>query len=182
MSQVVLIPLLFSFRIVNSISTRKNSLLCNGCKDGQRTNANQTLCLDNPILFLHWNEVMGIILSITSGLGLLITMYFCCIYFKYSHTPTIKATSTELSYVLLFGISCCFSCTYLYIAKPTNVLCLARVIMMGVTFSIFVGSLLTKTNRISRIFNRKLSDGAPSIFLNLKVNTLHVFYPDFIGQ
>ena len=45
--------------------------------------------------------------------------------------------------------------------------------MMGMTFSIYVGSLLTKTNRISRIFNRKLSDGAPSIFLNLKVGLLN---------
>ncbi|XP_072033630.1 metabotropic glutamate receptor 3-like [Amphiura filiformis] len=158
----------------NSISTQKNSLLCRSCKDGQRTNPNQTQCLDNPIIFLHWNETMGIILIISSGLGLIATIFCCVIYCKYSQTPTIKATSTELSCVLLFGIACCFSCTYLYIARPMDTVCIARVIMMGVTYSIYVGSLLTKTNRISRIFNRKLSDGAPSIFLNLKYQLLFI--------
>ena len=88
---------------------------------------------------------------------------------RHRNSATIKATSTELSYLLLLGIAMNYCCTFLFIATPTDIICSAKILVMGASFSVYVGALLTKTNRISRIFNRKLSDGAPSMFLNIQV-------------
>ncbi|XP_038050260.1 metabotropic glutamate receptor 3-like [Patiria miniata] len=155
-----------------SISVAQNSLQCTVCRDGERTNENQTSCLVNPIVYLEWDNAVAIVLVILTVLGLLATGFTLAVYIRHRNSATIKATSTELSYLLLVGIAMSYASTFLFIAMPTDEICNAKIVMVGISFAVYVGALLTKTNRISRIFNRKLSDGAPSMFLNIQYQLL----------
>lgn len=55
--------------------------------------------------------------------------------------------------MLLFGILLCYLNTFALLVKPTTATCISQRFGVGVGFSIIYGALVTKTNRISRIFD-----------------------------
>ena len=64
----------------------------------------------------------------------------------------VKASGRELSFVLLVGIFLCYTMTFLVVSKPNPITCGAQQFGIGLCFSITYASILTKTNRIARIF------------------------------
>ena len=64
-----------------------------------------------------------------------------------------QASGRELSFVLLGGILLCYLNTFALLAKPMILTCTIQRLGVGTGFSIIYGALLTKTNRISRIFD-----------------------------
>ena len=75
-------------------------------------------------------------------------------YTRFNKTPVIMASGRELCYVLLSGFICCYGMTFIMVAKPTVVTCTSLRLGLGLSLSICYAALFTKTNRISRIFNR----------------------------
>lgn len=63
----------------------------------------------------------------------------------------VKATTRELSFIILVGCILCFCSTYVIIAKPVIWTCYLGRIIPGVAFAMIYGALVTKTNRIARI-------------------------------
>jgi len=55
--------------------------------------------------------------------------------------------------VLLVGLLLCFSVTFLLLLRPSTIVCALQRFSIGMCFSIVYAALLTKTNRIQRIFN-----------------------------
>ncbi|KAK9406305.1 metabotropic glutamate receptor 3 [Crotalus adamanteus] len=68
-------------------------------------------------------------------------------------TPIVKASGRELCYILLTGVLMCYSMTFIFIAKPSTVVCTLRRLGLGTSFAVCYSALLTKTNRIARIFS-----------------------------
>ncbi|XP_077983055.1 metabotropic glutamate receptor 3-like [Glandiceps talaboti] len=155
----------------NSISNMVNSATCTVCENGQRTNINQTECITLPVDFVYLDDPVAIAFNITAGLCLLATAIVFFIFVKHNETPIVKATSVELSYCLLACIALCYANVCLILQKPSDFVCNAVVNSVGISFAAFVGTLITKTNRISRIFNRRLSAGSPS-YLSIKYQML----------
>ena len=81
------------------------------------------------------------------------TIYTIVIFVRFAQTPVIKAASRELSYFLLFGMCCCHLCAWPLVAKPSIITCLFIRIGVGLSLTICLAALLTKTNRLARIFN-----------------------------
>lgn len=67
--------------------------------------------------------------------------------------PQVRATGRELSYALLLGITLCFANTFILLQKPSLPMCTVQRFSVGMGFCIIYSALLTKTNRISRIFD-----------------------------
>lgn len=65
----------------------------------------------------------------------------------------IRATGRELAYVQLAGCLVCYSCAFILIARPSIFTCSLQRILIGLGFAMMYASLLTKTNRIARIFD-----------------------------
>lgn len=85
--------------------------------------------------------------------GIFLTFIVIYLFIKNHDTPLVRASGRELSYMLLFGILVCYFNTFALLAKPTVCSCIIQRFGIGVGFSIIYGALLTKTNRISRIFD-----------------------------
>lgn len=64
------------------------------------------------------------------------------------------ASGRELCYVLLSGVLSCYAMSFVILAKPTVETCAVMRIGLGLCLSICYSAIFTKTNRISRIFNR----------------------------
>jgi len=97
-------------------------------------------------------------------LGIIATIFVMATFIRYNDTPIVRASGRELSYVLLTGIFLCYIITFLMIAKPNVAVCSFRRIFLGLGMCISYAALLTKTNRIYRIFEQgKKSVTAPRL-------------------
>ncbi|CAH8467567.1 unnamed protein product [Schistosoma rodhaini] len=108
------------------------------------------------LLELHYIDIstwFAIVPITFSSLGILITGGVILTWVFYSDTPLIRATGRELAYVQLAGCLVCYSCAFILIARPSIFTCSLQRILIGLGFAMMYASLLTKTNRIARIFD-----------------------------
>ncbi|XP_033825915.2 metabotropic glutamate receptor 7-like [Periophthalmus magnuspinnatus] len=127
---------------------------CRLCSYNMRPNPNRTACQPIPIIKLEWHSPWAIIPVFLAMLGIIATIFVMATFVRYNDTPIVRASGRELSYVLLTGIFLCYIITFLMIAKPDVGVCAFRRIFLGLGMCISYAALLTKTNRIYRIFEQ----------------------------
>lgn len=141
-----------------------NEFTCKLCSYNMRPNANRTACQPIPIIKLEWHSPWAVIPVFLAMLGIIATIFVMATFIRYNDTPIVRASGRELSYVLLTGIFLCYIITFLMIAKPDVGVCSFRRIFLGLGMCISYAALLTKTNRIYRIFEQgKKSVTAPRL-------------------
>ena len=96
-----------------------------------------------------------------SFLGIGITVFVGVVFWSYNDTPIIKAAGRELSFVLLAGILLSFSVTFVIIAEPNPITCGIMRFFLGFCPTLCYAAIVTKTNRIARIFHPKPGNSAP---------------------
>uniref|UniRef100_A0A3B4GRD0 Metabotropic glutamate receptor 4-like n=1 Tax=Pundamilia nyererei TaxID=303518 RepID=A0A3B4GRD0_9CICH len=135
---------------------------CKMCRFDLRPNDNHTGCVPIPIIKLEWSSPWAVIPVLIAVFGIMATLLVVVTFVRYNDTPIVKASGRELSYVLLTGIFLCYATTFLMISAPDVFVCSLRRIFLGLGMSISYAALLTKTNRIYRIFEQgKMSVSAP---------------------
>lgn len=127
---------------------------CKLCSYNTRPSANRTSCQPIPIIKLEWHSPWAVIPVFLAMLGIIATIFVMATFIRYNDTPIVRASGRELSYVLLTGIFLCYIITFLMIAKPDVGVCSFRRIFLGLGMCISYAALLTKTNRIYRIFEQ----------------------------
>ncbi|XP_040907867.1 metabotropic glutamate receptor 7-like isoform X3 [Toxotes jaculatrix] len=127
---------------------------CRLCAYNMRPSPNRTTCQPIPIVKLEWHSPWAIIPVFLAMLGIIATIFVMATFVRYNDTPIVRASGRELSYVLLTGIFLCYIITFLMIAKPDVAVCAFRRIFLGLGMCISYAALLTKTNRIYRIFEQ----------------------------
>uniref|UniRef100_A0A2I2Z3G0 Glutamate metabotropic receptor 4 n=1 Tax=Gorilla gorilla gorilla TaxID=9595 RepID=A0A2I2Z3G0_GORGO len=135
---------------------------CKTCPYDMRPTENRTGCRPIPIIKLEWGSPWAVLPLFLAVVGIAATLFVVITFVRYNDTPIVKASGRELSYVLLAGIFLCYATTFLMIAEPDLGTCSLRRIFLGLGMSISYAALLTKTNRIYRIFEQgKRSVSAP---------------------
>ncbi|XP_032406281.1 metabotropic glutamate receptor 7-like [Xiphophorus hellerii] len=127
---------------------------CKLCAYNMRPGANRTSCRPIPIIKLEWHSPWAVIPVLLAMLGIIATIFVMATFVRYNDTPIVRASGRELSYVLLTGIFLCYIITFLMIAKPDVGVCSFRRVFLGLGMCISYAALLTKTNRIYRIFEQ----------------------------
>lgn len=97
-----------------------------------------------------WFAVVPMTLS---SIGICVTIGVILTWRIYSETPLVRATGRELAYVQLSGCLVCYATPFIILAKPSVLTCSMQRIFTGLGFAMMYASLLTKTNRIARIFD-----------------------------
>ena len=131
-------------------------LTCQTCKQGYKPNERRTECIQIPISYLTWSHGWSIVTLILACFGIIATTFVSTMFIIYHKHQVIKASSRELSAILLSGIMLCYLLPFFFIAKPAPWICAVRRFSVGFCFSLCYSALLVKTNRIHRIFNRKV--------------------------
>uniref|UniRef100_A0AAQ6A8K6 Glutamate receptor, metabotropic 8a n=1 Tax=Amphiprion ocellaris TaxID=80972 RepID=A0AAQ6A8K6_AMPOC len=135
---------------------------CELCPYEMRPDSNRTGCVPIPIIKLEWHSPWAIFPVFISMLGIIATSFVIVTFVRYNDTPIVRASGREMSYVLLTGIFLCYAITFLMIATPDVGVCSFRRIFLGLGMCFSYAALLTKTNRIHRIFEQgKKSVTAP---------------------
>uniref|UniRef100_UPI00398F3608 metabotropic glutamate receptor 2 n=1 Tax=Pristiophorus japonicus TaxID=55135 RepID=UPI00398F3608 len=126
---------------------------CVDCGPGRWPTEDLSSCYDLPEEYIKWEDAWAIGPITISCLGFISTLCVFAIFVKNNNTPVVKASGRELCYILLIGVLMCYSMTLIFIAKPSTAICTLRRLGLGSSFAVCYSALLTKTNRIARIFN-----------------------------
>ncbi|CAH0715917.1 unnamed protein product, partial [Brenthis ino] len=137
---------------------------CVECARGTLPDARRTLCAPIPELYLRPSSPAAIGAMTFSALGILFTTMVGGVWVARRGTPVVRASGRELSFVLLAGILMCYLVTFALVLRPTDILCSLQRFGTGFCFTVVYAALLTKTNRIARIFDAsKHSAKRPSL-------------------
>uniref|UniRef100_T1J4D3 G-protein coupled receptors family 3 profile domain-containing protein n=1 Tax=Strigamia maritima TaxID=126957 RepID=T1J4D3_STRMM len=127
---------------------------CTPCESGYAPTPDQYGCYKLPVEYIKWSSPWALVPIAFASLGITFTIFVLTIFIRYNTTPVIMASGRELCYVLLIGILLCYSTSFVVIAKPNAATCALLRVSLGLCLCICYAAILTKTNRISRIFNR----------------------------
>ncbi|XP_043493444.1 metabotropic glutamate receptor isoform X2 [Polistes fuscatus] len=130
-----------------------NEYTCMDCGPGSWPHADKRGCYHLPVKHIKWSSAFAIAPAVISCLGIAATLAVACLLFQHRDTPVVRASGRELTVVLLAGVLVCYLNTFLLLVRPTTVTCVLQRFGVGVSFSAVYGALLTKTNRIARIFD-----------------------------
>ncbi|XP_076124393.1 metabotropic glutamate receptor 6-like [Alosa pseudoharengus] len=139
---------------------------CDTCPFDMRPNQNRSGCRPTPIIKLEWSSPWAIIPVFLAVLGILATTGVIGTFIRFNDTPIVRASGRELSYVLLTGIFLIYLITFLMIAEPGAAVCGFRRLLLGLGMSISYSAMLTKTNRIYRIFEQGKKSVTPPKFIS----------------
>ncbi|KAM9534245.1 metabotropic glutamate receptor 7 isoform 6-T7 [Guaruba guarouba] len=157
-------PCCWHCELCDGYQYQADEVTCLLCSYSERPNENRTGCRSIPIVKLEWHSPWAVIPVFLAMLGIIATIFVMATFIRYNDTPIVRASGRELSYVLLTGIFLCYIITFLMIAKPNVAVCSFRRIFLGLGMCISYAALLTKTNRIYRIFEQgKKSVTAPRL-------------------
>lgn len=131
----------------------KDEYTCVDCGEGRWPFEDHLGCYDLEEQYMQWDSIYSLVPICLSGLGILVTGFVIITLIRYNETPVVMASGRELSYMLLSGCVFCYFMTFILILKPSPVVCAVQRFGVGFGFAIIYSSLLTKTNRISRIFD-----------------------------
>ena len=126
---------------------------CAKCDQLSEPNQNRTGCVQLPEEHIEIISFWFLIPATFCVLGILSTGFVLAVFIRYNNTPIIMASGRELCYLLLLGIILAYATALLMLMRPSPILCALVRLGVGVSLCFIYAGLLTKTNRIYRIFN-----------------------------
>ncbi|MFH4973537.1 hypothetical protein AB6A40_000246 [Gnathostoma spinigerum] len=124
---------------------------CQNCSLGYWPDDNRLSCHELPHEALSWSASGTVLALILASLGIVTTLLTTLVFIQHNHTPVVKSTTRELSYIILSGLLICYTTTFIILARPSFTSCFLTRTVPPIAFSIVYSALLTKTNRIARI-------------------------------
>uniref|UniRef100_A0A3Q4EH09 Vomeronasal 2, receptor 116 n=1 Tax=Mus musculus TaxID=10090 RepID=A0A3Q4EH09_MOUSE len=149
----------------NEISNETNVDNCVQCPEDQYANTEQNHCIRKAVVFLSYEEPLGVALSLLSLCFSAFTTVVLGIFVKHHNTPIVKANNRTLTYLLLISLIFCFLCPLLFIGHPNSATCILQQLTFGVVFTVSLSTVLAKTITVVLAFKIIASQRMMKYFL-----------------
>ncbi|CAD6192799.1 unnamed protein product [Caenorhabditis auriculariae] len=130
-----------------------NETSCEECPIGQVPDRTLHYCVEIPPVSMRWDTTWSLVPAIFAMLGIAATLFVLSVFLKYSNTPVIMASGRELCYCMMSGIGMCYVLTFFLVSQPTASTCASTRVLMGLSMSAIYAAIITKTNRLARVFS-----------------------------
>ncbi|XP_052039665.1 vomeronasal type-2 receptor 116-like [Apodemus sylvaticus] len=118
---------------------------CVKCPEDEYANINKTNCLKKVVIFLGYEEPLGMTLASLAVFFSFLAVFVLCVFLKHRDTPIVKANNETLTYVLLISLIFCFICSLFYIGYPSMIRCILQQTTFAIVFTVATSSVLAKT-------------------------------------
>ncbi|NP_001273283.1 G-protein coupled receptor family C group 6 member A isoform 2 precursor [Homo sapiens] len=113
-----------------------------------------TMCFEKEVEYLNWNDSLAILLLILSLLGIIFVLVVGIIFTRNLNTPVVKSSGgLRVCYVILLCHFLNFASTSFFIGEPQDFTCKTRQTMFGVSFTLCISCILTKSLKILLAFS-----------------------------
>uniref|UniRef100_A0A4W4FQA7 G-protein coupled receptors family 3 profile domain-containing protein n=1 Tax=Electrophorus electricus TaxID=8005 RepID=A0A4W4FQA7_ELEEL len=158
---------------VGEVSNQTDATECMTCPPEFWSNPKRDTCIPKLVEFLSYSDTMGITLLAMALLGSCATLAVALVFACKRHTPLVRASNSELSFLILSSLWLCFLCALAYIGQPTPWLCQLRHTAFGVAFCLCLSCILGKTMVVLMAFKATLpGSNVMSWFGPLQLRTL----------
>ncbi len=104
---------------------------CMPCAPGQWPSPDLTGCYDLPEDYIMWEDAWAIGPISIACVGFICTLMVFVVFIRHNDTPLVKASGRELCYILLLGVFMSYVMTFIFIAKPSPIVCTLRRLGLG---------------------------------------------------
>jgi peptidoglycan/LPS O-acetylase OafA/YrhL len=105
--------------------------------------------------FVRWSDAIAQAFAAVIILGMIMVFVVAALVIKNRENKIIKSIAPEFCMVILLGANLLLLSILMFIGRPTQGLCFARLILPCIGFVMLYGTLVVKTFRIYRIFENK---------------------------
>ncbi|XP_011857732.1 PREDICTED: G-protein coupled receptor family C group 6 member A isoform X2 [Mandrillus leucophaeus] len=127
-------------------------LLCNN--ETHWAPVRSTVCFEKEVEYLNWNDSLAILLLILSLLGIIFVLVVGIIFTRNLNTPVVKSSGgLRICYVILLCHFLNFASTSFFIGEPQDFTCKTRQTLFGVSFTLCISCILTKSLKILLAFS-----------------------------
>ncbi|XP_063061378.1 extracellular calcium-sensing receptor-like [Engraulis encrasicolus] len=127
------------------ISNKTGAIECTRCPEQFWSNDRRTQCILKKEEFLSFSEPLGIILTVLSISGAVLTTIVLLTFILHRDTPLVRANNSELSFLLLLSLILCFLCAMCFMGRPLAWSCMLRHTLFGISFVVCISCILSKT-------------------------------------
>ncbi|XP_038607943.1 vomeronasal type-2 receptor 26-like [Tachyglossus aculeatus] len=128
------------------MANQSDALTCQRCPDDESwPNEAKDRCVMKAVEHLSYSDPLGTALASSTVAAALLPAVILGLFFRFSHTPVVRANRLDLSNVLLGSLLLCDLGCLLFLTPPTRLTCLLRQAAFGVPFATGVSCVLAKT-------------------------------------
>uniref|UniRef100_A0A8C4SFL0 Extracellular calcium-sensing receptor-like n=1 Tax=Erpetoichthys calabaricus TaxID=27687 RepID=A0A8C4SFL0_ERPCA len=163
-----------------TFSNQTDSSECDMCPLDSWSNPKRTVCLLKEIEFLSYEDAMGLTLTLIAFFGACSSVSVIVIFLVFRNTPVVKANNAELSFLLLFSLTLCFLCSLCFIGEPSNLTCMFRHVVFGISFVLCISCILVKTIVVIMAFKATVPGNNVTKWFGISRQRGTVFFFTFI--
>ncbi|XP_072859127.2 vomeronasal type-2 receptor 26-like [Pogona vitticeps] len=118
---------------------------CFKCPEDEYPKENNNGCLPKRVIFLSYEEPLGLSLALVALSFSLITAWVLGTFIKHKNSSIVKANNRDLTYTLLISLLLCFLSSLLFLGRPGKLSCLLQQPAFGIIFTVAISCVLAKT-------------------------------------
>ncbi|NXG46748.1 TS1R1 protein, partial [Psilopogon haemacephalus] len=141
---------------------RSDLYSCQSCRRDEWAPAGSEACFNRTVEFLSWSEPISWVLLTLTTLLLLIMAGLAVLFALNASTPVVKSAGGNMCFLMLASLACSCSSLFSYFGRPTWHSCLLRLPLFGISFTVFLSCVATRSFQIICIF--KLNARWPALY------------------
>ena len=126
----------------NSISNKTNMDMCIACPSDHWRSQDRSKCYKVTDRYLNWKDNWIKAVVIVSSIGILLVLMTIVVFIWFRNTAVVRASSRQMSYVLLVGVIMFYALPFTMLGKPSKFMCEAMPFTLGLTLALNVGKSL----------------------------------------
>ncbi|NXK85500.1 TS1R1 protein, partial [Formicarius rufipectus] len=141
---------------------RSDPYSCQACGQDEWAPVGSETCFNRTVEFLSWSEPLSWVLLTLTVLLMLLMAALAVLFALNASTPVVKSAGGKMCFFMLGSLACSCSSLFCYFGEPTRAACLLRLPLFGISFTMFLSCVATRSFQILCIF--KLNARCPVLY------------------